>query len=229
MTVGETEKELGASRHLLQVTERELQRLLLDIHDGPVQHMYAALSQLDLLRQALDARLPSPENALHGRVDRIRRLLEHGLTDIRSFLGALRPPEFEGRSLRELMEELVMQHETDTDTEVSFVVDEPVPAASVPVKIALFRVLQEALSNAYRHGGARSVIVRLGAKGGAARARILLAVEDDGAGFDPATKVGDDHFGLAGMRYRAELVGGTFNLRSAPGAGTHIMFDVPAS
>ena len=58
--------EIDASHRMMQVTERELQRILLDIHDGPVQHMYAALSQLDLLRRAVEARRWTPPRCASG-------------------------------------------------------------------------------------------------------------------------------------------------------------------
>ena len=91
-------REIDASHRMMQVTERELQRILLDIHDGPVQYMYAALSQLDLLQRALaaDARGESLD-----RAERVRALLETGLAEMRDVLGAMRPPAFAARGLRE--------------------------------------------------------------------------------------------------------------------------------
>lgn len=228
-TRSESERELGASRRLLQVTERELQRILLDVHDGPVQYMYAALSQLELLRRAIEARGDPVACAEElERVDRIRRLLEDGLNEVRSFIGAFRPPEFEWGALPELLESLILQHETTTDTDVRFEVHPPVPAAALPVKIALYRVLQEGLSNAYRHGGAARVVVRLSGRGEEHAPRVRLEIEDDGAGFDPALVDLEQHFGLGGMRDRAEMMGGTFTLCSAPGGGTTVAVEVPA-
>ena len=80
-------REVGASRRMLAITEWELQRILLDIHDGPVQHMYAALSQVDLMEAALQ-RSVGVDPEVVQRKDRIRKLLEDGLTEVRSFIGA---------------------------------------------------------------------------------------------------------------------------------------------
>jgi signal transduction histidine kinase len=223
----ETARELEASRRMLHVTERELQRILLDIHDGPVQYMYAALSQLDLLRRALDAAGGASDAAL-DRLARTRSLLEHGLNEVRSFIGAFRPPEFEWRDLRALLEGLVIQHEAATDTHVTLAVEGELPPSDLAVRIALYRVLQEGLSNAYRHGGADQVVVRLAAVDSEGEPRLRMTIEDNGAGFDVAAARRDDHFGLRGMRDRVESLGGALSLRSAPGRGTVVAVEVPA-
>lgn len=211
---------------MIRVAEWELQRILLDIHDGPVQSMYAALSQLDLLTRSLDG-LPAATGAeARARAERIRRSLETGLAEVRQFIGEFRPPEFAGRRLVELLEGLALQHESATDTRVVLAVRRPLPEPSLPVKIVLYRVLQEALSNAYRHGGAHAVHVTVGAGG---RRGLRMTIADDGAGFDPGVEAPDAHFGLKGMRDRVEMIGGRFGLASAPGHGTRIAIEVPGA
>lgn len=219
-------REIDASHRMMQVTERELQRILLDIHDGPVQHMYAALSQLDLLRRALEA-AGVADPAVDDRVERIRLLLEGGLGEVRSFIGAFRPPEFEARALVTLLEGLALQHEALTDTETALEVDPGLPDVPLPLKIGLYRVLQEGLSNAYRHGGARRVTVRVRRVTRRGHPRLRMSVSDDGHGFDPRAVPREKHFGLAGMRDRVEMIGGRFKLRSRPGRGAMIAVEVP--
>ena len=89
----------------------------------------------------------------------------------------------------------------------------------------LFRIVQEALTNARRHGGARSVAVRLEAGDGLAR----VVVQDDGTGFDPAglALVDDERFGLQFMRERAEELGGRVEVGSGPGRGTRVLVEIP--
>lgn len=77
-------REIRASHRMMQVNERELQRLLLDIHDGPVQHVYAALSQVDPLRPSLLQAPGGVPPEADERMERIRRLLEAGLTEVRT-------------------------------------------------------------------------------------------------------------------------------------------------
>jgi len=211
---------------MMQVTERELQRILLDIHDGPVQHMYAALSQLDLLRRALDG-AGVDDGEVSERIERIRVLLEGGLNEVRSFIGAFRPPEFEARDLVTLLEGLALQHEAMTDTELTLDVRGALPEVPLPVKIALYRVLQEGLSNAYRHGGANRVAVRLRRVVRRGEPRLRISISDNGHGFTPRAVDSDKHFGLQGMRDRVEMIGGRFRLRSQPGRGAMIAVEVP--
>lgn len=218
-------RELSASHRMMQVTERELQRILLDIHDGPVQHMYAALSQLDLLRRALDA--PDGQAEARERIERIRLLLEGGLNEVRSFIGAFRPPEFETRELVTLLEGLALQHEAMTDTRIELDVRGRLPDVPLPVKIGLYRVLQEGLSNAYRHGGANRVIVRLRRVVRRGEPRLRMSVSDNGHGFDPRTVPVEKHYGLQGMRDRVEMIGGRFRLRTQPGRGVMIAVEAP--
>lgn len=218
-------REVGASRRLLAITEWEMQRILLDIHDGPVQHMYAALSQIDLMESALD-RSTGIDSEVILRKDRIRKLLEDGLTEVRSFIGAFRAPEFEHRPLRQLVDELLLQHEHLTDTVITVDADPDLPDADLPVKIALYRILQEGLSNAYRHGGASVVQVKLHRVVGAPNTRLRLEIIDNGAGFDTHDALGQSHFGLRGMRDRVEMVGGSFSLESTPGQGARVAVEV---
>ena len=215
-----------ATGRVLELTERELHRVLLDIHDGPVQYMYAALSQLDLLQRAVaaDARAESAD-----RAERVRALLEAGLAEMRDGIGAMRPPAFAARGLRELIEGLVLQHEMATDGVVALAVDHPLPDAPLPVRIALYRVAQEALSNARRHAAGREVAVGLAARERGGAPWLRLEVRDAGPGFDPAAVVAPGHLGLAGMRDRVAMLGGVVTVDSRPGAGTTVAAEVPAS
>jgi signal transduction histidine kinase len=100
----------AASRRLLATSERELQRIVLDMHDGPVQDIFAALSQLQVLERALAGDPPTQQRSRQAV-----RLLERALSEIRNFIGAFRPPGFERRALGEIIEGLAVQHETLTE------------------------------------------------------------------------------------------------------------------
>lgn len=221
------ETEAGAaSLRLLAAGERELQRIVLDMHDGPVQDIFAAVSHLQLL-----------ERSLHGQPDLRRRaaqavaLLERALGEVRTLIGAFRPPGFERRELGAILEGLTVQHEAMTDQPVELSMDESLGDCALPTKIALYRILQEALANGYRHAGATRQTVRV------ARVddRVHLTVADNGRGFDPGQVLAAEadvgveggHFGLRGIQDRVAMLGGTFALDSTPGRGTALSVTIP--
>ncbi len=105
----EQESDL-ASRRLLAVTEEELSRIVLDIHDGPVQYLFASLSLLTRLQRQMEAR-PDDYRDLLPTLNRASELVEESLHEIKSFLGTFRPPEFHRRSLSSIVQGLVIQHE----------------------------------------------------------------------------------------------------------------------
>ncbi len=218
-----------AAKRLLAVTEEELQHIVLDIHDGPVQNLFAALSQLTLLRARI-SNLPSPVEECVATVNRAINLLEISLGDIRDLLGTFRSPEFAKNGLAEIVEDIVVQHESFTSGTVMLEMNGPMPESiSLPVKIALCRVLQESLSNIRRHAGVEKASVELRME----KRHLILEVSDQGRGFEPPPLDGplatekQEHIGLRGMRERAELVGGKLAVESHPGAGTRIRVEIP--
>ncbi len=223
-----TNRDLAAKR-LLAVTEEELQRIVLDIHDGPVQNLFAALSQLTLLRSRISAIQPSADDCM-AVINRTINLLESSLGDIRDLLGTFRAPEFSSRELSEIVEDIVIQHEASTSGAVTLEMKKPLPkTVSLQVKIALCRILQESLSNIRRHAGVENATVELKME----RERLVLEVSDQGRGFEPPPLSGphatekQEHIGLRGMRERAELVGGKLIVESQPGVGTRVRVEVP--
>ncbi|MGQ0605054.1 MAG: sensor histidine kinase [Anaerolineales bacterium] len=216
------------AQRLLAVTEEELQRIVLDIHDGPVQNLFAALSQLALLRTHMVA-LPAAPAECAPALTRAIHLLELSLHDIRNLLGTFHSPEFAERGLAEIIEDLAVQHETLTGGAVTLESVGTLPAVSLPVKIALYRILQEALSNIRRHAGINTATVRVWATDD----RLNLEVTDQGRGFQPPPLEGPEateryeHIGLRGMRERTALVNGKLFVESAPGLGTRVRVVVP--
>jgi signal transduction histidine kinase len=171
----------------------------------------------------------SPDPALVTAVEQITGMIETSLHEIKSFLGTFRPPEFQRRSLFAIIRGLVIQHEEFTSTSVELKVGALPSEVALPVKIALYRILQEALSNAHRHAGTDLQWVHIWSEDDL----ICLEVEDRGKGFEPPPLDGPqatervEHIGLRGMRDRVALLGGSFHLISHPGQGTRITVKVP--
>ncbi|GIK73346.1 MAG: hypothetical protein BroJett021_23340 [Chloroflexota bacterium] len=209
------------------MAEEELARIVLDIHDGPVQYLFSALSLLTGVQNDLAESNASPET--RARLAQVGMLLESSLYEIKYFLGTFRPPEFRRRALTSIVEGLVIQHEEWTGAVVHLETDSVPEEIPLAIKIALYRVLQEALSNANRHAGVVEHWVRLWGEAG----RIWLEVADDGRGFEPPdlenplTTDHADHIGLLGMRDRVALLNGTFRIESSPGHGAKIIVSIP--
>jgi signal transduction histidine kinase len=204
------------------VREDERRRLARDLHDGPAQALAAALFGVDLALSALDrAPATAREELLAARA-----LVRDALDDVRALMTGLRPRLLEERGLVAALNALAAMPPlwgTEVVVETQGIgTDERLPAE---VELTLFRIAQEAVSNARRHGAASRVQVSLTAN----RRVAVLLVADDGRGFlwEPGIAWSFGGEGLPGMRERAELLGGTFLVESAPGAGTRIEVRLP--
>ena len=219
----EREPELAAAN------ERLLVRLGFDLHDGPLQQVYALAQDVRLLKEQA--------GFLVAREHRERVLgcfadLESQLTelhqDLRDLAHSLEPrsllqdalPQAVGRELAALSRR--------TGISTSIVVDGSFDTLTASQRIALIRVLQEALNNIRQHSGGREVVVSLREE---LAAGVCLEIRDDGQGFDPARisagTDGEGGIGLVGMRERLRLLGGRLDVESAPGGPTVVRATLP--
>jgi signal transduction histidine kinase len=200
-----------------------MRRVSADLHDGPGQMLSLALLRLDGLQKRADQGEPPTAAELVG----IEEVLREAMTDMRSVAAGLRVPELAPMSVEAVASRAVQDHERRTGASVSQSTSALPVDAPLPVKIALFRALQESLSNATRHSGQGDMTVELLGTP-AARDRnlglpgLLLVVRDSGTGFEPAVLGENGGLGLAGIREQAEILGGSFTVRSAPGSGTEL-------
>jgi len=222
-----------AMAQILETDERMLGRMGLDIHDGPTQQLSVALLEVQLLQedvaQAVDGdALP---DSLTPALDRIYETVGGALHEMRELIGQLRPAQFEDRTLKDILGDALVAFEARADCEVesewdgAFVVN----GVSITQRITFYRILQETLSNAHRHGQAQRVRVRLSED----ERGTALEVRDDGRGFEPDAVQRRNpnmplaRFGLHGMRDRAQILGGTFEAVSTPGEGATIRVFLP--
>lgn len=228
VSAGELMSDIGRSgSRLLALTEEELQRIVLDVHDGPVQYLFAALAQLTALRARLEA--DGARSSYVAPVVRAVESVEAALSDIRRTVSAFRTPELGERGLTAVMEELVAGHETRTGSSVELTIEPELPTVPLAATVAVYRIVQEALSNVERHAGVKDARVRVWTES----ERLHAEITDAGRGFTPPTLDGPDatnlpaHIGLRGMRERVALVRGTLSVESHPGGGTRVHAEVP--
>jgi signal transduction histidine kinase len=150
--------------------------------------------------------------------EELQSALNDALRDMRAIAAGLRLPELESLSVADTVRRVVDDHMRHSGTNVSLELDEPMRDAPLPTKIALFRALQELLSNSTRHGNGVDIRVHVFQENGWLRA----TVADGGPGFDLGVVGAEGHLGLAGIREQAELLGGTFDVSAGAEGGAEV-------
>ena len=216
---GQVEEVQALARQLLALLEMNHQRMAVELHDRVLQDLFVARN---LLEEAEEEFQPD-------KIAKSREILLEMAGYLRSVVLELRPPKLNGGKLRELLEDYVVTVAQKRGLPVSFEAlgegaDEQIPE---PVRVALYRILQESLNNARKHAQAEEVLVILDVQPDS----VVLEVNDDGIGFDPPTYLGKlvdrNHLGLVSMRERAAEVGGEYRVESEPGRGTRVVVEVP--
>jgi signal transduction histidine kinase len=149
----------------------------------------------------------------------IQAPLRSAFEETRALATGLGLPVLEHLSLSDTLVKVVRAHERRTDTTVALITDDLPNQVALPTKITLYRLIQEALNNAYHHAGGAGQQVRVQRDGDGLNVEVL----DTGRGFDLSRPMDwDGHLGLAGMRERVESLGGLFQIESAAGVGTRV-------
>jgi signal transduction histidine kinase len=209
---------VGRLQPVSSPAQRGLRRLSLDLHDGPMQDLVAVGFALERLRRDV-SELPLDSQALSLQVDGIREQLSAIEGALRELAGD-QPDRARDTTLAQLVADEVARFEQLNDAFVTKAIDQEIETETDSQRIALHRVLHEALTNIHKHARARNVTVRLYEE----REVIFLQVADDGIGFTPeilrrGTAPG---LGLEGMYERLLLLGSSLQVESKPGGPTTI-------
>lgn len=209
-------------RQLAAVEENERRRLARELHDQLGQHLTALTLGLD----EVVGLLPGDSPAL-PRLTSLLRLTNLLTRDVRYLALELRPPELDDVGLESAIATYVEKWTSRFDIAVDFEVTGTGNIPTGEASSTVYRIVQEALTNVAKHSAARQVSVILELAPQAVR----LIVEDDGRGFDVAsrrvTARAERRLGLAGMEERSTLLGGTLQIESAPGEGTTLFVSLP--
>ncbi len=201
-------------QQMTTVQEEERRRISRDLHDQTGQ----LLASLSLALEAVRGSADLPDKALE-RLGEVRRIIDELSRQVHGLAVRLRPTALDDLGLEVALTELVAEWRARTGVAVDFQADRSArPRLPSAVETALYRVVQEGLTNVARHARAHSVSVVTSRFDGVA----AVVIEDDGVGFDPA-QVPPRRLGLLGMRERLALVGGTLEIESQPGAGTTLI------
>lgn len=201
---------------LRELYEYEQKMVAYEIHDGLVQYATGAVMQLEAY---LDAQAAPPPPQLIEALALMRKTVDEG----RGLIGGLRPPALAERGLVAAVKELVRQ-KAGQQPQVQLTCTGELGRLSPVVELVVYRIVQEALTNARNHSRSPRIEVRLTAVDHAVR----VEVQDWGIGFDPQQPSEAGH-GLRGIRERTALLGGQLQLTSAPGSGTLVAVQLPRS
>jgi two-component system sensor histidine kinase UhpB len=210
-----TDERRHSSQQVLRAQERERSRLASDLHDEVNQALTAILLRLEALGQDVPAEMRSD-------VSELKRLVNQAMEELLNLARQLRPTALDDHGLVPAIDAQLKRFAERTGTEVRLDTQGEFESLSEDEQTAVYRIVQEALTNVGRHAGASEVEIQL-ARGGYGT---VLRIRDDGEGFDPKFPAGAG-LGLEGMAERARVVGGELDLRSAPGAGTSLTMRLP--
>ena len=210
----EIQERTRLQKELLETSEREQRRIGYDLHDGLCQHLTGTALASHVLGQKLAER-SLPETA---EANRVVELVEEAIELTRSLSRGLHPIEIKTGRLADNFQELAIRNSERLKVACHFECHQAVPLHDVNVATQLYRIAQEAVTNAVRHGKAAHINIRLDF----ADNKIILTITDDGIGL-PENAVNGDGMGLRIMVYRAEIIGATFHIeRLSSSSGTRV-------
>ena len=212
------ERSQQLEREIINISEREQQRIGRDLHDGVCQYLAA----IGFTAAMLNRDLERDSSIRAEKAGEIAHLLQDAAKRTRDLARGLSPVDRDEGGLESALNELALSTSKLAGISCSFICIGPVQIRDNVRAIHLFRIAQEALSNATKHGHAKAVVIALEACDGA----LSLRVSDDGLGFDPTCSERKG-MGLNIMRYRARMLAGTLEIQSNSPAGTMVTCTIP--
>jgi two-component system sensor kinase FixL len=206
-------------REILEISEREQRRIGQDLHDGLCQH----LAGIELMSQVLEQKLVRRAKAAAARAGDIARNVRDAISHTRLLARGLSPVTLESEGLMSALQELALNTEKIFRVPCRFDCHPPVLVSDYPAATHLFRLAQEAVSNAIKHGRAKRILIRLKEE----RGRMILSIIDNGSGF-PARIPKSKGMGLRIMQSRAGMIGGTLVLGRNATGGASVTVTAPS-
>ncbi len=205
-------------KHLLQSSDHERQLIAYEIHDGLAQQLAGAIMQFDAFDHLKKARPMQASDAYHAGMTMLRQ----GHFEVRRLIAGVRPPILDEEGIAAAVGHLVNEHVRLIGSKIEYRSRVDFDRLDPTLENAIYRIAQEALTNACRHGQSERISVSLLQRG----EQLRIEVRDWGVGFDPKA-VPKNHFGLEGIRQRSRLLGGKCSIRSTEGKGTRVTVELP--
>jgi len=207
------------SHRLMDVQEAERLRLSQELHDESGQILAILMVHLGLMERNVD----QPE-LIHDHIKSLREIVKSVLDNLHKIAVNLRPASLDKLGLvvglRQYVQEFLPQKGVDVQIEV---VGEEIGRFTEEIETALFRIVQESLSNVILHANATQVDILISKRSGS----IKVMIEDNGQGFETNTLIQSDQLGIFGIRERILVLGGEFQIESTKGKGTTVVVEIP--
>jgi signal transduction histidine kinase len=207
-------------RQILEISGREQRRIGQDLHDGLGQH----LTGIELLSQCLEQDLARSKRPEAAQAAKISRHVRDAVLQTKSLARGLSPVDVEQHGMMFALQELCRSTSEICRVKCRFECPKPIAITNNTIATHLYRIAQEAVNNAVKHGRAREIVVSL-AEG--KRDQYNLSIRDSGQGFTPGDEAKKSGMGLGIMRYRASVIGATLEIVSAAGEGTEVRCTLP--
>jgi signal transduction histidine kinase len=225
--LAQTHRQLRAlSARLESMREDERTRIAREIHDELGQLLTGLKMDLRWIENRLSSQdAPSSLNRVLDKVVEATELVDATITSVQKIAADLRPGALDTLGVATAIQHEATRFQGRTGIVTRVHVPEPPPLVPAPAATAVFRILQEALTNVVRHAGATEVAIDLREEG----ERLVLQVRDNGRGLRPPELEHPKSLGLLGMRERATLLGGEMDFASGSGGGTVVILRLPRS
>ncbi|HHY21714.1 MAG TPA: histidine kinase [Bacilli bacterium] len=204
---------------IIEAQEEERKRLSREIHDGPAQMLANVMLRAELVERVYEDK--GIEQALE-EIRNLRKMVVSSLSEVRRIIYDLRPMALDDLGIIPALSNYLKNFSGRTGLDVQFKHLGKDMRFSQQIEVSIFRLVQEAVQNAYKHAKAASVQVKVEVKD----TKVILIVKDDGIGFDPTQKK-ENSFGLIGMKERVHVLEGKIDIVSKLNSGTTIIIDVP--
>lgn len=204
-------------QRVITAQEDERRRVAIELHDGVIQNLVSAVFRLQLCSACLEDDPAEARKALQES----QEIINASITEMRRVISGLRPTMLDDLGLVPALHKHILRLREEAPVDMDIELEESgVPPLTLEAETVLFRISQEALNNVVKHSRCRRAKIVIGVEG----EELCLRVEDDGVGFElPSVQRRTARgFGMAGMRERAESVGGSLTVRSSPGEGTSV-------
>ncbi len=212
------QRERRTLKHMLRASDHERQLIAYEIHDELAQQLAGAIMQFQVYDHLKDTNAAEAQKAYDGGVT----LLRQGHREARRLISGVRPPILDESGVLAAIAHLVNEHSVEGQAQIVFHSNVKFKRLAPILENVIYRIVQEGLTNAFRHSKSELVRIILRQRG----SKLRIKIQDWGTGFDLKTVQGTG-FGLAGIRERARLLGGKYRIESRPSQGTRIVVELP--